>query len=44
MTVEVPDEKEDIIVKDNYGVVRFCIHGWRTMGVGGLLLSEYDLS
>ncbi|XP_067947127.1 uncharacterized protein [Watersipora subatra] len=30
-TIEVSDLQEDVVVKDKYGIIRFCIHGWGAM-------------
>lgn len=32
-TAEVSSLDEDIVLKDKYGIIRFCAHGWGTMGV-----------
>ena len=32
-TAEITELDEDLVLKDKYGIIRFCVHGWQDMGV-----------
>ena len=37
-TAEITELDEDLVLKDKYGIIRFCVHGWQDMGVSTCII------